>query len=133
MSKGLLRLIKLKGWQDSYRSLNPNTETFSRYYGNSRGEGATRIDRNYHFGCVTIKEVKYLPLAFSDHFGLIVKILLPGTMQRLISPKARPSFKLKPEVIRDQLFKNRLEESMKSWLRIRNFQGQNIEKVDTLV
>ena len=38
MSKGLQRLIKLKNWQDSFRTLNPSAQVFSRYYeNNSRG------------------------------------------------------------------------------------------------
>ena len=77
-SRGLQRLIKLKDWQDSYRTLFPNTLTFSRYYENARAEGATRIDRNYHFGNITVKEVKYIPIAFSDHLGLIVRVCVRG-------------------------------------------------------
>ena len=72
MSKGLHRLIKLKGWTDSYRYLYPSSETFSRYYENSRAEGATRIDRI--FGHVTVIAAKYLPSVFSDHFAQFIKI-----------------------------------------------------------
>ena len=130
MSKGLQRLIKLKGWHDSYRTLHPTSETFSRYYENSRAEGATRIDRNYHVGEVTVIAVKYLPLAFSDHFALVVKIYLPDLMARTISPKCRPSFKLKPEVIMDSLFQERLKDAMQSWERVKTFQGVD---TDTLL
>ena len=76
MSRGLQRLIKLKNWQDSFRTLNPSAQVFSRYYENNRAEGATRIDRNYHFGDMRVAQAWYLPLAFSDHFGLITKISL---------------------------------------------------------
>ena len=75
-SKGLQRLIKVKDWQDSYRSLYPNEITFSRYYENSRASGATRIDRCYHFGDIKVIEAKYLPIAFSDHFGHTVCLIL---------------------------------------------------------
>ena len=47
MSKCLERLVKLKEWQDSYRSLHPTAETYSRHYVNTRAEGASRIDRCY--------------------------------------------------------------------------------------
>ena len=123
MSKGLARLIKLCDWQDSYRVLYPNTESFSRYYENARGEGATRIDRCYHFGDLDIVEAKYLPAAFSDHFGLIIQTAVPDTLSRVISPKYRLSFKLTPEVIKDTLFKQRLEMLMCSFNRVREFQG----------
>ena len=96
MSNGLSRLVKLGDWQDSFRTLYPTSETFSRYYENNRAEGATRIDRNYHFGEMRIVEAKYLPIAFSDHFSLVVKIALPETLGRAVCPKSRPTFKLTP-------------------------------------
>ena len=128
-SKGLERLIKLKNWQDSYRNIHPTSRTFSRYYGNARAEGATRIDRNYHYGELSAKDVKYIPLAFSDHLGLVVKICLPDPMARILSPKSRPSFRLRPEVIKDSIFKHRLEEAMVTWERVKSYQG---DTVDTL-
>ena len=123
MSKGLQRLIRLKEWKDSYRYLHPTSETFSRYYENSRAEGATRIDRNYHFGQVTVIAAKYLPSAFSDHMAQIIKISLPDPMARIISPKSRSSFRLKSEVITDIIFQERLGAAMLSWERIKAFQG----------
>ena len=128
-SKGLERLIRLKNWQDSFRSIHPTSRTFSRYYGNARAEGATRIDQNYHYGELTAKEVKYIPLAFSDHLGLIVRICLPDAMARILSPRSRPSFRLRPEVIKDNTFKQRLEEAMVTWERVKAYQGA---EVDTL-
>ena len=44
LSKGLKRLIKVKDWKDSYRTIHPNTKVIYRYYKNNRAEGATRID-----------------------------------------------------------------------------------------
>ena len=70
LSPSLKRLVKTFSWQDSYRTLYPSSKCFSRYYGNDRyGEGATRIDRNYHYGSIEIVEVKYCSVAFSDHMG----------------------------------------------------------------
>ena len=88
------------------------------YYENNRAEGATRIDRNYHYGEMRIVEAKYLPIAFSDHFSLV-----PKTLSRAVCPKSRSTFKLTPEVIRDPLFQERLEEVMLSYNRVREFQG----------
>ena len=44
--------------KDSFRSLYPKAKAFSRYYSDTRGQGATRIDRQYHFGEITIKEAR---------------------------------------------------------------------------
>ena len=129
MSKGLQRLIGLKGRQDSFRSLSPNSKSFSRYYENSRAEDATRIDRNYHFGMLTITEAKYLPIAFSDHLAQSIKVVLPDSMARGLSPKSRPSFRLKPNVIMDGLFKERLADAMQGWTRVNNFQGRNTDNI----
>ena len=78
MSPSLLRLAKLQNWVDSFRSLHPTSNSFSRYYADSRGEGATRIDRAYHYGNLRISSAEYLPLAFSDHFGLVICVILPN-------------------------------------------------------
>ena len=65
MSNSLKRVTKVFSMKDSFRSLYPKVEAFSRYYGDTRGKGATHIDRQYHYGEKVIKEAKYLPLAFS--------------------------------------------------------------------
>ena len=59
MSNGLSRLVKLGDWQDSFRTLHPNSKSFSRYYENQRAEGATRIDRSYHYGMIKVVEAKW--------------------------------------------------------------------------
>ena len=116
MSKCLQRLVNLRNWNDSYRCLYPQKLEFSRYYENSRAEGASRIDRCYHFGDnVTVKKAKYIPVAFSDHFSLVVDLNISGHSKSFISPKCRPLFKMKPEVILDKEFKARLKDAMKSW------------------
>ena len=122
MSRCLERLIKLKEWQDSYRILYSKADTFSRYYANTRAEGASRIDRCYHYGGLTVKDAKYLPIAFSDHFAHVVQFILPDPLVKLLSPKSRPSFKLRAEVLQDQLFKERLAEAMVTWQRVRRYQ-----------
>ena len=72
-------------------------------------------------------EASYLPLAFSDHFGHIVRMELPDSLSRAFCPKSRPSFCLTPEVIKDRVFQNWLEESMVSWKSLRGY------GLDTLV
>ena len=121
MSKGFQRLVKLKGWEDSYRTLYPDTVAFSRHYENTRAAGATRIDRSYHYGGLKVKEIKYLPLSFSDHFGLVVQYEVPDLLSRAFCPKTRHSFRLRAEIIKDPVFKERLCESMISWQTVRSF------------
>ena len=51
MSPSLKRLISTFSLVDSYRSLYPDTVSYSRYYTRGGGEvGASRIDRSYHWG-----------------------------------------------------------------------------------
>ena len=119
MSPSLKRLASNFSWTDSFRYLHPNTPTFSRYYDSRHGEGATRIDRQYHWGNMVIVEVKYVGLAFSDHHGLIVKIKLPDSQAKLICPKSKPQFKAKPEVVRDKIFNDNLKLKFSAWTEIR--------------
>ena len=63
----------------SYRQLHPDTKAFSRYFNGAEGGiGASRIDRCYKWGNVTIVEAGYLSIAFSDHMVHVVKLTLPG-------------------------------------------------------
>ena len=73
MSRCLQRLVKVRNWQDSYRYLHPSTLAYSRYYENTRAEGASRIDHCYNFGSLMVEDAKYIPVAFSDYFSLVVK------------------------------------------------------------
>ena len=130
VSRGLQRLVQLKDWKDSFRSLFPHSKVYSRYYENRRAEGASRIDRGYHFGQLTVSGAEYIPLAFSDHFALLLKLSLPDSLDRVTSPKCRYQFRLSAEVIRDQLFKESLAQSMISWKRVLGFQGS--ENIDLL-
>ena len=41
-------------------------------------------------------------------------------MSRILSPKSRPLFKIKPEVIRDQTFQDRLKDSLIDWQEVRD-------------
>ena len=121
MSRCLQRLVKVKGWNDSFRNLHPSSLTYSRFYENCRAEGASRIDRCYHHGSLVVEKAIYVPLAFSDHFAHVVEFLVPDNMSQVISPKCRPSFRVKPEVIRDNVFKERLADAVQGWERVRAF------------
>ena len=121
ISPSLQRLVKTFKWQDCFRDLYPNEQIFSRYYSNVRAEGATRIDRMYHWGEIKVKEAKYCSLAFSDHMAHVVSIILPEQMSRKLCPKSRPSYKIKAEIVKDSIFKERLRDSMANWLDIKSF------------
>ena len=127
ISKSLKRLVKNFSWIDSFKQLHPHDQQFSRYYDNSaQGEGATRIDRMYHYGQLKIIEASYVGVAFSDHLALIIKIKLPENMSKLISPKSRPLFKSKPIVIQDKTFQTRLKSNFVLWKEIRKLTNINI-------
>ena len=120
ISPSLKRLISNFSWKDSFRILHPKSKIFSRYYEHHKaGEGATRIDRQYHWGDITIVEVNYVGLAFSDHQALIIKVRLPETNSRFLCPKSKPQFKAKPAVIKDKIFQERLKQSFSLWYKIR--------------
>ena len=89
MSPSLKRLITTFSWTDSFRYLHSKSQTFSRYYEHNKfGEGATRLDRQYHWGNVTVVEASYAGVAFSDHQVHIVKIQLPEINARILSLKS---------------------------------------------
>ena len=121
MSPSFKKLVQVFKWKDSYRSLHPSAEQFSRYYGSIRGEGATRIDRSYHYGDIQISSAIYLPIAFSDHHTHVVTAVLPNPFKRLMCPKGNYSFRIKSEVVNDGVFQERLKESMEGWQNIRSF------------
>ena len=76
ISPSLKRLIKTFKWSDSFRSLHPHSKVFSRYYSTERGEGASRIDRGYHWGDLNVVQSKYIGLAFSDHLAFVTSLSL---------------------------------------------------------
>ena len=83
------------------------------------GEGASCIDRMYYYGGLVILEAYYVGVAFSDHFSLVVKIILPENMTKLVSPKCKPFFKSKPDVIQDEVFLTRLKLNYQLWQEVK--------------
>ena len=109
------RLVKAFQWSDSYRVLYPNARSYSRYYEIKGMSGASRLDRQYHWGAISIVSAEYVPVAFSNHMGYIIKMNVPNPLARLICPKSRPMFKVKEEVAYDQKFKDRVKVAMEEW------------------
>ena len=105
MSPSLTRMVSTFDMKDSYRTLYPRNLVYSHYYHTVQlGEGATRIDRSYSWGNLTVVEARYEPIAFSDHMAYIVRLSLPDTSAQMLSPRSRPIFKVSPEVILDSQF-----------------------------
>ena len=121
MSTCLKRVIRNFCWKDSFRSLYPNKGDFSRYYNSIlHGDGATRIDRVYHYGSIIILKAEYVPVAFSDHLSLVIRVKIPEQLSRLRSPQSKPLFKANPEVVVDDIFQARLKEAFKNWSEVKN-------------
>ena len=122
MSPCLRRLVQTFNWRDDYRFLHPRESSFSRYYSQDRGGfGATRIDRSYSFGELSVAEAMYVSIAFSDHLSYITTFQAPPYMQTLVSPRARPFFKTTPVVMKDKVFQHRLLNYMREWQEVKEF------------
>ena len=118
MSPNFKRLVQSFTWVDSFRVLHPREVQYSS---GVRGEGASRIDRCYHYGDLEVVKASYLPLAFSDHYAHIVSIKLPDPFSRLVCPRSPPSFRIKAEDVQDRIFHENFAESMVSWQAVRSF------------
>ena len=121
MSSCLSRWSKSFRWVDSYRVIHPHTQAFSRYYEVKGVAGASRIDRQYHWGDIKVLSADYRPIAFSDHLSLIIKVQVPTFMSKLLSPKSRPIFKIKEEVAQDLLFQEAIKKGMEEWATVKEY------------
>ena len=119
MSPCLNRLVKAFEWSDSFWSLHPTSASFSRYYESRGVSGATRIDRQYHWGDILAVQAEYVPIAFSDHLAPNVRVKVPDHLARILSPRSRPQFKLREEIVRDKLFQENVQAAMTMWDEIR--------------
>ena len=121
MSPCLRRLAKTFSWQDSFRCLYPHELCYSRYYTTNKYTGGSRIDRSYLWGDLSVEEARYISVAFSDHMAYIVKINVPESIRSVSSPKFRPVFKIKEEVVKDKVFQSQLKKFMDEWDEVRAF------------
>ena len=120
LSPCLARLVNVFSMSDSYRSLHPTGTAHSRYYTSETGEpGFTRIDTSFAWGDLAVTSFEYLPLSFSDHFGIVVNYLLPAPAARLFTPKPTVIFKIQPEVIMDKVFQYRLKSEIMKWTQVK--------------
>ena len=64
-------------------------------------------------GDINIQAAEYFSLAFSDHLAHVIDI----SMQ---PPQSRPNFKISPEVVNDNIFKERLNNEFSTWKLVRD-------------
>ena len=119
MSPCLKRLISAFDWNDSFRSLHPTTTIFSRYYESRGTSGASRIDRQYHWGDISPLHAEYSALAFSDHSAHTVRVKVPNQLSVMCSPRSKPQFKIREEVARDKVFHESVKVAMEEWEQVR--------------
>ena len=119
MSPSFKNLVSAFSLTDSFRCLHPKKVQFSRYYSNSQhGEGASRIDRCYHWGDLTAVEAEYHSISFSDHLSQRLVYTLPSPLDRKIAPKPSPQFKIPPEVVNDSKFTELLQVKLDIWNQV---------------
>ena len=121
MSPSLAKLVRTYEMTDCFRNLHNSAPVFSHFYHTQQaGKGATRIDRSYFWGRMKVRSAKYEPVAFSDHMAHIITLDLPSHLARIVSPRARPLIKVRPEVIGDEVFQQNLYEAMEDWKLVRD-------------
>ena len=126
ISPSFKTLVTSFAWQDSYRVLYPRTVQYSRVYSNAlQGEGASRIDRCYHWGELAVHEAEYHPISFSDHLSLRLVYNLPSKLSHMVAPQARPHFKIPPDIVEDEIFAESISKAAEGWCQVKEA-GVNI-------
>ena len=120
MSSSLSRIISTFDLFDLHRAIYPQIKVYSHFYQTpSNGTGASRLDRAYGWGDITVEESMYCPAAFTDHMAYVISLKLPANCDRIFSPITRPIFTIRPEIIQDSEFQLWLADSMADWLHIK--------------
>ena len=58
---------------------------------------------------------------------------LPDSLSRVLCPRDRTTFRMKDEVIADQIFQDNLAEAMLGWQQIRSFEMETLEWWEVIV
>ena len=99
--------------------LLPNLSRFWRYYEQRGISGATRIDRQYHWGNNGPAFAEYKPVAFFDHLAHTVKVKILEPMSKMCSPRSHLLFKIRQELVGDQIFQERVHSAMGQWEEVK--------------
>ena len=51
--------------------------------------------------------------------SLVVEVRVPESFSRLLCPNTKPLFKAKPDVVKDNIFQERLKVSMGQWMEVK--------------
>ena len=71
----LKHLVDTLDMKDDFKTLWPNDRSMSHYYTHpTYGPGATRIDRSYSYGGLSIVTALYISASFTDHCVLIISL-----------------------------------------------------------
>ena len=88
VSPSFRKLVSAFNWSDSFCVLYPKRGQFSRYFSNvHQGEGASHIDRSYHWGNIKGSKAEYMSISFSDHLSLKLSYILPSKLDRCLSER----------------------------------------------
>ena len=120
--KNLEELIRSFSMRDSYRQLHPRGNEFSRYaQGGIEGPSKSRIDRCYDYGkALRPIRAQYMHLPFSDHLCHLVTFEVSEPLSRSLMPRSRPIFKIKPDVIKDKIFQDRVTAASINWTDLKS-------------
>ena len=119
ISKCFKKLIGLYNLSDSYRKLYPHSKMFSRFYTSKGVSGATRIDRCYTWGNLTVIDAEYLPVSFSDHFAHVVTFEnFSETTNSKSKQKRRSIYKIKHHIVEDNDFQEKVKKEFPNWLSL---------------
>ena len=119
ISKCFKKLISLYDLTDSYRELYPHSKMFSRFYTSKGVSGATRIDRCYTWGKLTVTEAEYLPVSFSDHFAHVVTFEnFSENINSKPTQKSKSIYKIKHHIVDDKIFQDKVKNEFPNWLSL---------------
>ena len=120
LSPSCRNLVRAFSLSDCFRRLYPRAAQYSRHSRTvHHGEGASRIDRSYHWGELQVLEAVYNSISFSDHLSLLTHYRLPHRLDRHLAPLINPPFKISPIVVNDNSFRQKLKHSMQGWLQVK--------------
>ena len=70
-----------------------------------------------------MKAAKYVGVSFSDHHSLVIKFSLPVSFSSILLPETQHTYKADPQVVKDPVFKKRLQDSFKGWSAVKENVG----------
>ena len=121
MSTNLKRITTIFNWKDTFRTLHPNSPTYSHFYnrqmsGSGLTQGGSRLDRSYLKGNLRTVRSEYVGASFSDHMLHLTSVECPEASPHL-GQHFKPYFKVRPEIAKDEEFQARVHQITQEWQR----------------